>query len=241
MNPLLKYDSCHKTSKKTVVASRVLDKLGFLLFILTCGSALTAYLEVIGNAAAVNVLTLGGSLCGFALALLIITSQSCSSMLISLYSFLQGLVLGGISARMEQQYPGLVSQALFATITTTGVMYAIHRSQIIKVTTGFISGLLTSMLAILAFYVTAIILQMCGIVLPFLATATPLGIGISVLICIVASLNLLVDFDQIDQAVRDRVDAKYEWYLSFSLIVSLIWMYLEILRLLEQVRSYSEE
>ena len=154
------------------------------------------------------------------------------------YAALEGLLLGGISAAYNAQTNGIVFNAVAVTLLVFFLMLAVYRLQIIRVTRGFAIGVFCATGAICLLYIGSFVLSLFGVNPAYLTSNSPLSIGISVVVCIVAALNFLLDFNFIDQMTR-RYDApKYmEWYGAFGLLVTLIWLYIEILRLLSKANS----
>jgi uncharacterized YccA/Bax inhibitor family protein len=153
-----------------------------------------------------------------------------------LYAVLEGLFLGGISALYELKFQGIVIQAVALTFGTLAALLLAYKSRLIKVTENFKLGVVAATGGIALVYLISIGLGFFGIRMPYLHDSGPIGIGISVFIVIVAALNLVLDFDFIEQGAAQGAPKYMEWYAAFGLLVTLIWLYLEILRLLAKVR-----
>jgi len=154
------------------------------------------------------------------------------------YAVLEGFLLGGISAAYNAQTGGIVFNAVAVTLLVFFVMLAIYRLQIIRVTRGFMIGVMSATLAICLLYLGSWVLALFGVSTAYLTSNSPLSIGISIAVCVVAALNFLLDFNFIDQMTRRYDVPKYmEWYAGLGLLVTLVWLYLEILRLLSKVNS----
>jgi uncharacterized YccA/Bax inhibitor family protein len=154
-----------------------------------------------------------------------------------LYALLEGLALGGISALFEQEFPGIVVQAVVLTFGTLIMLLAAYRSGIIKATENFKLGVTAATGGIFLMYLLTFILGLFGISMPYIHDNGWIGIGISLAIVIVAALNLVIDFDFIEGGAKVGAPKYMEWYGAFALMVTLIWLYLEILRLLAKMRS----
>lgn len=152
------------------------------------------------------------------------------------YAVLEGAALGGISAMFESAYNGIVFQAITLTFAVLLVMLLLYKTRIIRVTERLRSVIIIATVSIAAVYLISFILGFFNIRLPFLYDVSPIGIGISVVITIVAALNLLLDFDFIEKGSAANMPKYFEWYAAFGLLVTLVWLYLEILRLLSKVR-----
>lgn len=154
------------------------------------------------------------------------------------YSFLEGLILGVVSATYNAQFHGIVFQAVAITMLVFFIMMGIYRFQIIRVTATVAKIIMSATLAIAVFYLVSIVLHLFGVSTSYLTGSTPLSIGLSVVICVVAAFNFLLDFDFIDRMTTQYTAPRYmEWYAGFGLMVTLIWLYIEILKLLGKTRS----
>jgi len=154
-----------------------------------------------------------------------------------LYSLLEGLVLGGISAFAEARYPGVAVQAVMLTIGTLVVMLVLYRTRVIQATERFKLGVIAATGGICLIYMVSILLGFFGIQVPKIYQAGPIGIAFSLLVVGIAALNLILDFDLIERGAAQGAPKFMEWYGGFAVMVTLIWLYLEILRLLSKMRS----
>lgn len=152
------------------------------------------------------------------------------------YALLEGVILGVISSYMEKSYPGIVVQAVGLTFGVLFSLLLAFTTGIIKVTEKFRMGVFGATAAIALFYLVSIVLRLFGVAIPFIHDSGPLGIGFSVIVVIIASLNLVLDFDFFQQGARAQAPKYMEWYAAFGLMVTLIWLYIEILRLLSKLR-----
>jgi len=148
-----------------------------------------------------------------------------------------GFTVGAISKGYETVQSGIVVQAAGATVAVFAVMLALYRTRIIKVTDKFRRTVVFATLGIMVFYGVSLIISLFGGDVPFLNDATPLGIGLSVFICVIAALNLALDFDLIEKGTRAGLSKDFEWYAAFGLLVTIVWLYLEILRLLAKLQD----
>ena len=154
-----------------------------------------------------------------------------------IYALLEGLVLGGLSATIELRYPGIAIQAVGLTFGTLFVLLMAYRSGLIKVTQKFRLGIVAATGGIFFFYLAEMLLGFFGIQFTSINGAGPIGIGFSLVIVAIAALNLVLDFDFIEQGVQYGAPKYMEWYAAFGIMVTLVWLYLEILRLLSKFRS----
>jgi uncharacterized YccA/Bax inhibitor family protein len=181
--------------------------------------------------------TMIGAFGGFIVALVTVFKKTWSSVTAPVYAVLEGLFLGGISATFEARFPGIVIQAVGLTFGTLLCLLMAYRSGLIRATENFKLGVMSATGAIALFYLVTMILGFFGVRMPFIHESGIIGIGLSVFIVIIAALNLVLDFDFIEQGSVTGVPKYMEWYAAFGLMVTLIWLYLEILRLLSKLRS----
>lgn len=153
------------------------------------------------------------------------------------YSLAMGVVLGAISRAYSEQYDGIVTQAIGATLGVFVVMLLLYRSRIIRVTDKYRRIVTGALLGLLAFYLVSFVLGMFGNMPSFINDASPMGILFSVFVAGLAAFTLALDFDMIERGVANKLPAHMEWYCALGLTVTLVWLYLEILRLLAKLRE----
>jgi uncharacterized YccA/Bax inhibitor family protein len=180
--------------------------------------------------------TMIGAFGGFIVALITIFKKTWSPVTAPVYALLEGLLLGGFSAIFEAQFPGIVIQAVALTFGTLLCLLLAYRSGFIKATENFKLGVVSATGAIALFYFITIIVGFFGTHMPFIHESGVIGIGLSLFIVVIAALNLVLDFDFIEHGAETGVPKYMEWYAAFGLMVTLIWLYLEILRLLAKLR-----
>ena len=179
----------------------------------------------------------GGLISGFIVALVTVFKKQWAMLMAPIYALLEGLALGGISAIFEARFPGIVIQAVGLTFGTLFCLLMAYKSGMIKVTENFKLGVVSATGAIALFYVISFLLGMFGIPIPFIHGSGIIGIGFSLFVVGIAALNLVLDFDFIENGAARGVPQYMEWYAAFGLIVTLVWLYIEILRLLSKLRS----
>lgn len=160
-----------------------------------------------------------------------------STFLAPAYALFEGLFLGTVSLMYASKFDGIVFHAVISTLGILASMLFIYKSKIIEVTDKFRSGIAMAIGGIFFLYLINFILSLFGVNMPFLHGGSPISIGISVVVVIVATLTLLVDFDNIVKGARYGAPKYMEWYSAMGLIVTLVWLYLELLRLLSKVAS----
>jgi uncharacterized YccA/Bax inhibitor family protein len=222
----------------SMTLSGTVNKTGILLVCVVATAAWTwnRFLNS-GNPAEVMGFVGIGAIGGLIVALVTVFKKEWSSVTAPIYALLEGLVLGGVSAVLEARYPGVPMQAVALTFGTLFALLLAYRSGVIRVTDKFRLGVVAATGGIMVFYLVTMLLGFFGVRFPSLWGSNPLSIGISVVIVIVAALNLVLDFDFIESGVRAGAPRYMEWYGAFGLMVTLIWLYLEILRLLTKLRS----
>jgi uncharacterized YccA/Bax inhibitor family protein len=213
------------------------NKTGLLLFFVIVTAAWTWGLSHSNTPEAAFPWMIGGALGGFAVALVTIFKKEWSAITAPIYALLEGLFLGGMSALFEKSYPGIAIQAVALTFGVLFVLLLAYKTGIVRATRGFKLGVIAATGAIALVYAANLILNLFfHRATSILQSSTPLGIGISVVIVIVAALNLILDFDMIETGAKMGAPKYMEWYGAFGLMVTLIWLYLEILRLLGKTR-----
>jgi uncharacterized YccA/Bax inhibitor family protein len=190
-----------------------------------------------GNPAAVMPWMIGGLVGGLVFAMVTIFKREWAGVTAPLYALLEGLFLGGISAFFEARFPGIVIQAVGLTFGTLLALLAAYRSGIIRATENFKLGVAAATGGIFVVYLVSMVMGFFGIRMPFIHDSGIIGIGFSLFVVVVAALNLVLDFDFIEHGAERGAPKYMEWYAAFGLIVTLVWLYLEILRLLAKLQS----
>jgi len=223
-----------------------LRKIGLLLTLTLISAFATAVVCL--NAGSNMILYAGafaliGSISGFIIAMITFMSRPQNPVaLMSLYAILEGMLVGGMSLALEVSYPGIVFQAAFGTVGITATMYFMYASKIIRPTPMFNKVIGGLVLSIAFLYITSLALTMfTGYDVPFLHSSGPIGIGVTLFILIVASLTLISDFGFIEAGVKNGAPKRMEWYAAFGILISLIWIYIETLRLLAKLRTFVQD
>ena len=173
---------------------------------------------------------------GLGIAILTIFKPTFARFTAPLYAVVQGLVVGAISKVYEGQYDGIVLQAVALTVGVFAVMLFLYATRVIRVTEKLRMGIVAAVGAIFLVYLVNMVLRLFGAEVPFIHDAGPVGIIISLVIVGVAAFSLLLDFDLIERGVEAGAPKHMEWYAAFGLLVTLIWLYLELLRLLGKLQ-----
>lgn len=208
----------------------------FILFaLLLVGAGVTWYMAFTGQNPLM--LTIGGAILGLIMVLAATFSPKNSGYLAPAYAVFEGLFIGGISAIFEVRYPGLVIKAVASTMVTFGVCLALYRFGVVKVTEKFKSVVIASTLAIATYYLISMLFYWIGGISFFHYGSSLMSIGFSVFVVIIAALNLFLDFDQIEEGAQRKLPKHMEWYGAMGLIITLVWLYVEFLRLLSKLQS----
>jgi len=223
---------------ETMTLEGTVNKTGMLLLCAVATAAWTWHLAM--NPATLpidSLLLIVGLIGGLIFALITTFKKTWAPVTAPIYALLEGLVLGGISAMFEMRYPGIAIESVCLTFGTLFVLLLAYKSGMIRVTQKFRLGVVAATGAIFLFYMAEMVLGFFGIHFGSINGSGPLGIGISLVIVCVAALNLVLDFDFIESGVAAGAPKYMEWYGAFGLMVTLVWLYLEMLRLLSKLRS----
>ena len=212
----------------------VINRSFIMLLLVICSFYYTW--SMVGKGINVTGFILGGSIIGFILALVTIFKRKLSYITAPLYSIAQGLFLGGISAMINVQYPGLPMKAIVLTFGVFITMFFLYQQKIIKATNKFKSIIVTSIGGIFIAYLISWIMSFFGVE-SFIYGNSTFSIIFSLFVVGIASLSLILDFDFIEKGIKQGLPKYMEWYAAFGLMVTLIWLYLEILRLLTKLSS----
>ena len=220
---------------EAMTISGTVNKTGLSLIILLVAAS---YVWNLGpEDPSLGIFTMAGIIGGLLVAIATVFKQTWAPFTTPLYAGLEGLALGGISVVFEARYPGIVSQAVFLTFGTLGALLAAYRSGLIRATENFKLGVVAATGGIALVYVLSFVLGFFGISVPLIHSSGTFGILFSVFVVVIAALNLVLDFDFIEQGAERRAPKYMEWYGAFGLLVTLVWLYLEILRLLSKLQS----
>jgi uncharacterized YccA/Bax inhibitor family protein len=247
-NPALNEETFRNTGVSTLgegmTISGAVNKAGILL-VLCVASAAWTWNRFFGAGsideamAAIAPLTVVGAIGGLIVAMVTIFKKEWSAITAPVYALLEGLVLGGVSAMFEMRFHGIAIQAVSLTFGTLVVMLLAYRSGLIKVTDKMRLGIVAATGGIFLFYLAQFILGFFGFRFAAVNGSGPIGIIFSLIVVGVAAMNLVLDFDLIENGARWNAPKYMEWYSGFALMVTLIWLYLEMLRLLSKFRSRS--
>jgi uncharacterized YccA/Bax inhibitor family protein len=210
-----------------------------ILTVLLVAGAIVTWSPGVAESPLSSVLLIGGLIGGSIIAFVTIFFPRFSPVTAPLYAGLEGLALGGISSAFERAYHDIAIQAVGLTFGVLIMMLGLYGTRIIRATEKFKIGVVAATGAVCLVYLVGFIASFFGAHIPLIHSTGWVGIGFSLVVVVIAALNLILDFDFIEQGVRRGAPKYMEWYGGFSLMVTLVWMYLEILRLLAKTRGGS--
>lgn len=216
-------------------------RTGILLAIVVA-SAASSWAVLVASGGAAVLWLIPAALTAFVLGLITCRNKQAAPVTAPIYAFLEGGVLGVISAFYETDYPGIVPNAILLTFGTLSGLLVVYKASGFQVTARFRAGILAATLGVVVVYFIDLALQLLGIPgIAFIHSTGIIGIGTSLVIVVIAALNLVLDFDLIEQGAAQGAPRYMEWYAAFGLMVTLIWLYLEVLRLLAMLASSSDD
>lgn len=212
------------------------NKTALLLVLLVASASFTWYMADV-NPALVMPLMLAGLFGGLISAIVIAFKQTWVSYLAPIYAILEGLFLGGISLFFAGMYAGIVLQAVGITIAVAASLLFLYKTGMVVVDQQFRTAIMTATMAIMAVYLISMVLSFFGTTIPYIHQGGVIGILFSLFVVGIAAANLLLDFDFIEKGAEAGAPKYMEWYGAFALMVTLVWLYLEILKLLAKLRG----
>ncbi len=215
-----------------------INKTGLLLVLAVVG-AMFSWGQFHGpeSLSAMSPLMIGGAIGGLILAMVTIFKKTWAPVTAPLYALVEGVFIGALSAIFEMRYPGIVMQAVGLTFGVMAAMLVAYRSGLIRATEKFKLGIVAATGGVFLLYMANIVMGFFGHSMGFINGSSGMGIAFSVVVVVIAALNLILDFDMIEQGVSARAPKYMEWYSAFALVVTLVWLYLELLRLLSKLQS----
>lgn len=208
-----------------------------ILFLLLIASATVIWWAASSEILNPIVPAFGGAIVGLILVLIASFKPEYSPYLAPGYALFEGLFIGGVSVIFEAMYPGIVTQAVGATFVTFGVCLGLYKYKIVKVTEQFKSIVIAATLAIATYYLFSWLFSLFTSFTPVHYGNSMMSIGISVFVIIIAALNLFLDFDRIEKGVEQKMPKYMEWYGAMGLMITLVWLYIEFLRLLSKLNK----
>lgn len=200
-------------------------------------SAAFAWRTVTANPKMAGLLIAGGAIAGFILALIMIFKRTSAPYLAPVYAVCEGLFLGPISAIFEAKWANIVLPAVSMTLLIFVAMLVLYTTRLVQATPRFVVGVIACTAGIALVYLASIVMSMFGMRFPMIHDSGPIGIGFSLFVCVIAALNFILDFDLIERGAQEGMPRFMEWYGAFALLVTLVWLYIEILDLLRKLRK----
>ncbi len=235
-NTFSQYASVDDATSMTIQGT--VNKIGVLTVLLLAAAMLPWNLYFSSaNPSLVTPLMWGGAIGGLVVCIVLVFKKEWAYFLAPIYALLEGLFVGGISAMYEAIFNGIVVQAVLLTIGTLAGLLAAYRSGWIKATENFKLGIFAATSGIALVYLISFGMRMFGMNIPYIHDNGLIGIGFSLFVVVIAALNLVLDFDFIEQGAEQKAPKFMEWYAAFGLMVTLIWLYIEFLRLLSKLMS----
>jgi uncharacterized YccA/Bax inhibitor family protein len=226
------------TGREAMTIQGTVNKTGILLVLVLITASWTWNMYLTSaTPAAVMPWLWGGLIGGFIFGMVTAFKKTWAPVTAPIYALLEGLFLGALSSMMEAQFPGIVIQAVALTFGTLFALLMAYKSGLIKATENFKLGVMAATGGIALVYLASIVLGFFGIGIPYIHESGLIGIGFSMFVVVIAALNLVLDFDFIEAGAERGVPKYMEWYGAFGLVVTLIWLYIEILRLLAKLNS----
>jgi uncharacterized YccA/Bax inhibitor family protein len=238
-NPVLKSDTFDIAPEgERMTLGGTVNKTAILLALVLCTAMYSwGKFYSTGNPAEVLPLVWGGAIAGLVLCLVTVFKKEWSGITAPLYALAQGLAVGGLSAFYEARFPGIVIQAVGLTFGTLACLLLAYKSGLIKATENFKLGVVAATGGIFLLYLVSFVMSMFGKPIGFIHEGGLFGILFSGFVVVIAALNLVLDFDFIEAGAEKGAPKYMEWFGAFGLTVTLVWLYLEILRLLSKLRK----
>ncbi|MBQ3642398.1 Bax inhibitor-1/YccA family protein [bacterium] len=240
-NPMFRnsvMEATYNTIAEPMTVSGTVNKLIILALIMFVGAYVVYHQITLEHADTVMKLMMTGCIGGLITVFVIAFKKEWADYLAPVYAFLQGMVIYGISFFTEVAYPGIVTQAIVLTMGTVLVMGLLYKAKVIRATEKFRSTLLIATLTVGAFYLIGFVLMFFHINIPYFSdNPSVVNIALNCFIVLIASFNLILDFDFIERGAQMMYPKYFEMYGAFGLLVTILWMYIEILRLLSRLRN----
>ncbi len=225
------------TGGDVMTVQGTVNKTSILLLLVVLAASYTWRMYFNGEGDALMPWTFGGAIGGFIVGLVTTFKKEWSPVTAPVYAICEGLFIGGLSSLMEARFPGIVLEAVMLTFGTLAALLAAYKTGLIVASDKFKRGLIGAMGGIMLVYLATFILGFFHVQVPFIYGSGTVSIGFSIVVVIIAALNLVLDFDFIEQGAQYGVPKYLEWYAAFGLLVTLVWLYLEILRLLSKLNQ----
>lgn len=240
-NPLFR-DTIFQNNNTTMVGMPMtvggtINKLLLLTVIMFIAAGAVIYQFSLQRYDLVQIFMISGVIVSLIAALVMAFKPNITPYVAPIYAFSQGALLSGLSCFFEASYPGIVIQAVSMTLFAVLAMGLLFKMQLITATEKFRAIIFTATFAIMIFYLVSFVISFFGVNVPYFSSNSNLSIFINVVIAVIAALNLIIDFDNIDRGVKTPLPAFFEWYCAVGLLATIVWLYIEILRLLSRLKD----
>jgi uncharacterized YccA/Bax inhibitor family protein len=229
---LLKLRAGVSDDVQTMTVNGTINKTGILLVLMSITSVISWNLA---DSEIGGMLMMGSMIANLALCLVLAFNQRLAPTLAPAYALVEGLFLGALSAMFERSHPGIVSNAMILTFSCLGLMLGLYRFRVVRVTDRFRSVVMAATLAVCFTYVIDLALSFFGHSIPMIHQTGVYGIIFSLVVIGIAAMNLLLDFDMVERATAQHAPKYMEWYAGFAILVTIVWLYIEMLRLLTKI------
>ena len=237
-NPILRndiYEQTYALTERPMTISGTINKLLLLSLAMLASAAGVYYQFSLGRYDFVQSSLIGGIIIGFIVAIVLAFKRDLAKYLAPVYALTQGAVISAISCIAETLLPGIVMQAVSITLLVVLAMALLFKAKIIRATETLKSTIAIGTLAIGLFYFISFILMLFGVNIPYFTATSPINIAVNAIIAGFAAFNLIIDFDFIEQGEKRMLPSTFEWYGAFGLLITILWLYIEILRLLVRI------
>ena len=239
-NPIFRdsvFSEAYALTERPMTVAGTMNKLLLLSVIMLVAAAAVLYQFSMQHYDYVQILFIAGCIVGLISAIVIAFNKKATPYLAPVYAFSQGAAVSAMSCFFEAMYSGIVVQAVSITFFAVLTMGILYKSRIIQATDKLRSILMTAGIAVFAFYLVSFVLSLFNVNVAYFTSSSPLAIVVNIVIALVAAFYLILDFDFIEKGVNAPLPAHYEWYGAFGLLVTILWLYVEILRLLARLRD----
>ena len=239
-NPIFKndiYEQTYALTERPMTIAGTMNKLLLLSLIMLLSVAGVYYQFSLGRYDFIQMAIIGGVIIGFVVAITLAFKRDWAQYLAPIYALAQGAAISGFSCLFEARYPGIVIQAISITFLVVFSMALLFKSGIIRATEKFRSTIVIGTMTIGLFYFISFILMMFNVNVPYFTNNSPLTIIVNILVACFAAFNLILDFDFIENGEKRLLPSNFEWYGAFGLLVTILWIYVEILRLLARIMA----
>ena len=234
-----------RTGAHAMTVNGAVAKTGFLTAILLAAAGI-AWMTIFPMGVGSNLpvrgdYAIGGLIGGLIAGIVMIFRPKSSPIAAPIYAAFEGLFLGAISGLISGQFQGIVLQAAMLTVGVLVAMLLAYTSGLVRATEKFKTGVLAATGAVCMVYLATMVLSLFGVGIPYIHASGPIGIGFSVVVIVIAALNLVLNFDVIEQGARSGAPKYMEWYAAYGLLATLVWLYIEIVRLLIKLRTMTDD